>query len=167
MADNKRSIVRKPAARLKPPVNRRAEDNAPPRAEGKEIMSDFNVREFYGRYVDVINAHQWDRVGDFMADTVLSHGQTVTREQGVAAFASITDAMPDYQVEVKELNISGDTVGSHAITRGTPVKEWLGVAPTGRPIEIDEVTVYKIRDGKFVQMSNVWDIDALTTQLAG
>ena len=129
-------------------------------------MSEFNIREWYGRYVDVINAHQWDRIGEFMADTIVSHGETVTREQGVAAFASITDAMPDYRVELRELTISGDSVGSHAITRGTPVKEWLGVAATGQPIEIDEVTVYKVRDGKFVQMSNVWDVEALKSQLA-
>lgn len=128
-------------------------------------MSDFDIREFYGRYVDVINAHQWDRIGEFMADEILSHGQIVTREQGVAAFASITDAMPDYQVEVLKLTISGDTVGSHALTRGTPVKEWLGVAPAGKAIEIDEVTVYRISDGRFTQMSNVWDIDALREQL--
>ena len=129
-------------------------------------MSDFDIREFYGRYVDAINGHRWDQIGEFMADEVVSHGVTVTREQGVAAFASITDAMPDYQVELKHLTISGDTIGSHAITRGTPVKEWLGVAPTGKAIEIDEVTVYRIRDGRFIQMSNVWDIDALREQLA-
>lgn len=130
-------------------------------------MSDFDIREFYGRYVDAINGHRWDQIGEFMADDILSHGQAVTREQGIAAFASITRAMPDYQVEVLQLTISGDTIGSHAITRGTPIKEWLGVPPTGKAIEINEVTVYKIVDGKFTQMSNVWDIDALKEQLAG
>lgn len=129
-------------------------------------MSDFDIREFYGRYVDAINEHRWDQIGEFMADEIVAHGVTVTREQGVAAFASITDAMPDYQVELKHLTISGDTIGSHAITRGTPLKEWLGVAPTGRAIEIDEVTVYRIRDGRFIQMSNVWDVDALAAQQA-
>lgn len=129
-------------------------------------MSDFDIREFYNRYVDAINAHRWDRMGEFMDDTVLYHGQTVTREQGVANFESITDAMPDYRVEVRAVLVSGDTVGSYAITRGTPVKEWLGLAPNGKPIEIEEITVYKIENGVFVQMSNVWDIDALRTQLA-
>jgi predicted ester cyclase len=37
-------------------------------------MSGFGIKEFYGRYVDVINAHQWDRVGEFMADTVVPTG---------------------------------------------------------------------------------------------
>lgn len=129
-------------------------------------MSDFDIREFYGHYVDAINAHDWEHIGEFMADEVVAHGVTVTREQGVAAFASITDAMPDYQVELRHLTIAGDTIGSHAITRGTPVKEWLGVAPSGRAIEIDEVTVYRIRDGRFIQMSNVWDVDALAAQQA-
>ncbi len=129
-------------------------------------MSEFDIRDFYTRYVDAINAHQWDRIGDFMHDTVLYHGQTVTREQGVANFEGITDAMPDYRVELKAVIYSGDTVGTYSITRGTPVKEWLGSAPNGKPIEIEEITVYKIEDGRFTQMSNVWDLDALHEQLS-
>jgi steroid delta-isomerase-like uncharacterized protein len=129
-------------------------------------MSEFDIREFYNRYVDALNAHQWDSIGDFMDDTVLYHGQTVKREQAVANFESITDAMPDYRAELKAVTVSGDTVGSYAITRGTPVKEWLGLAPNGKPIEIEEVTVYKVENGKFTQMSNVWDIETLKRQLA-
>ncbi|MBL7260106.1 ester cyclase [Paractinoplanes lichenicola] len=129
-------------------------------------MSDFDILDFYRRYVDVINAHQWDRVGEFLDDTVLAHGETVTREQGIANFESITDAIPDLEVEVVRTVVSGDTVGTHAIHRGTPVKEWLGVAPNGKSIEVHEITTYRVRDGKFVQMSNVWDLDALREQLS-
>jgi steroid delta-isomerase-like uncharacterized protein len=129
-------------------------------------MSEFDIRGFYQRYVDAINDHAWDTIGDFMADTVLWHGQTVRREDGVANFRSITDAMPDYRVELKAVTVSGDTVGSYAITRGTPESEWLGLAPNGKPIEIEEVTVYKIENGEFTQMSNVWDLDTLRSQLA-
>lgn len=101
-----------------------------------------------------------------MADTVLAHGVPVTREQGIANFASITDAIPDLQVEVKQVVYAGDTIGTHAVHRGTPVREWLGVEPNGRPIEVHEITTYKVQDGKFVQMSNVWDLDTLERQLS-
>ncbi|WP_322410590.1 ester cyclase [Microbacterium invictum] len=129
------------------------------------MMSEFDIREFYDRYVDAINAHAWDTIGDFMADTVLYHGQTVTRGAGVGNFRTITDAMPDYRVEVRATVYSGDTVGTYSVTRGTPVTDWLGLAPNGKLIEIEEVTVYKIENGRFTQMSNVWDIDALRDQL--
>ncbi|MGW2092958.1 ester cyclase [Promicromonospora sukumoe] len=129
-------------------------------------MSEFDIKAFYGRYVDVINAHQWDRVGEFMADTVLAHGVSVTREQGIANFASITDAIPDLTVEVKQTVYAGDTIGTHAVHRGTPVQEWLGVPPNGKPIEVHEITTYKVENGKFVQMSNVWDLETLKRQLS-
>uniref|UniRef100_UPI001C856C6E hypothetical protein n=1 Tax=Paractinoplanes polyasparticus TaxID=2856853 RepID=UPI001C856C6E len=29
-----------------------------------QAMSDFDIQDFYRRYVEVINAHQWDRVGE-------------------------------------------------------------------------------------------------------
>ncbi|MFJ4224545.1 ester cyclase [Microbacterium sp. NPDC089695] len=129
-------------------------------------MSEFDIREFYGRYIDAINAHAWDTIGEFMDESVLYHGQTVARDLGVANFRSITDAMPDYRVELKAVTVSGDTLGSYAVTRGTPTKEWLGLAPNGKPIEIEEITVYKIENGRFTQMSNVWDIDTLREQLS-
>ncbi|GAA2223646.1 hypothetical protein GCM10010413_16170 [Promicromonospora sukumoe] len=129
-------------------------------------MSEFDIKEFYGRYVDVINSHQWDRVGEFMADTVVAHGVSVTREQGIANFASITDAIPDLTVEVKQTVYAGDTIGTHAVHRGTPVQEWLGVPPNGKPIEVHEITTYKVENGKFVQMSNVWDLETLKRQLS-
>jgi steroid delta-isomerase-like uncharacterized protein len=129
-------------------------------------MSDFDIREFYGRYVDIINAHDWDQIGDLINDTVLSHGQTVTRQQAVDNFRGITAAMPDYSVELVAVTVAGNTIASHSITRGTPVTEWLGIPANGKPIEINEITVYVIENGKFAQMSNVWDVDALRDQLS-
>lgn len=40
------------------------------------------------------------------------------------------------------------------------------MAPNGRSIEVHEITTYKVEGGKFVQMSNVWDIETLKRQLS-
>ncbi|WP_207946543.1 hypothetical protein [Actinomadura sp. 7K507] len=50
-------------------------------------------------------------------------------------------------------------------TPAPPTKEWLGVTPTGKPIEIVEYAIYRIRDGKFLHMSAVHDAETLREQL--
>nr|BFE59728.1 hypothetical protein GCM10020063_042540 [Dactylosporangium thailandense] len=130
-------------------------------------MSDFNIREFYDRYCDALNAHEFDRMDEFVSESILSHGQSATRADVVAALKGIADAVPDIHWEIKEVVIHGETLACHSVNHGTPTKEWLGVAPTGARIEIDEVAMYRVRDGKFVQMSNVHDVEALKKQLAG
>ncbi|MGW2258288.1 ester cyclase [Streptomyces sp. NPDC001780] len=123
-------------------------------------MSDFCMREFYDRYCEALNAHEFDRMDEFVAESILSHGEPATRADVVAALKSITDAVPDFHWEIKEVAINGDILACHSVNHGTPTKEWLGVAPTGAPIEIDEFTLYQVRDGKLVQMSAVHDAEA-------
>ncbi|MFB7899222.1 ester cyclase [Streptomyces xiamenensis] len=130
-------------------------------------MSDFDMREFYDRYCEALNAHEFDRMDEFVHESILSHGEPATRADVVAALKSITDAVPDMRWEIKEVAIHGETLACHSVNHGTPTKEWLGVAPTGAPMEIDEFALYRIRDGKFAQMSNVHDVEALKKQLAG
>ncbi|MFV2177648.1 hypothetical protein ACFHW2_14350 [Actinomadura sp. LOL_016] len=41
----------------------------------------------------------------------------------------------------------------HAINTGSPVKEWLGVPPSGASFEITEHAIYKVSNGRFVRMT--------------
>ena len=50
-----------------------------------------------------------------------------------------------------------DRIAARVVNTGTPVKEWLGVAPTGKSNEVMEYAIYKVRDGRFVQMTNLHD----------
>jgi hypothetical protein len=73
----------------------------------------------------------------------------------------------DFHWETQELAINGDSLAARLINTGTPAKEWLGAAPTGKSIEIVEYAIYRIRDGKFLHMSAIHDAEALQQQLAG
>jgi predicted ester cyclase len=43
------------------------------------------------------------------------------------------------------------------INTGTPAKEWLGVPPTSASLEVVEYAIYRIRNGRFVQMTALHD----------
>ncbi len=75
------------------------------------------------------------------------------------------DAVPDLRWTVEELLIDRDRLAVRAVNTGTPVKEWLGVAPTGASFEIVEHAIYTVRGGRFVQMTNLHDAADVRRQL--
>ncbi|ONK13000.1 ester cyclase [Streptomyces sp. MP131-18] len=130
-------------------------------------MSDTDLRDFYHRYVEALNAREFDRMDEFVHESIVMHSEPSSRAALVAQLNSIVDAVPDFHWEVQELAINDDSIAVRAINTGTPTKEWLGAAPTGKSIEIVEYAIYRVRDGKFLHMSAVHDAAALEEQLAG
>ncbi|GAB2569005.1 ester cyclase [Kribbella endophytica] len=130
-------------------------------------MPETNLRDFYERYIEALNAHEFDRMDEFIHESVVLHSEPSSRAAVVAQLNSIVDAVPDFHWETQELALNGDSLAARLINTGTPAKEWLGAAPTGRSIEIVEYAIYRIRDGKFQTMSALHDAEALQRQLAG
>ncbi|KIH96598.1 hypothetical protein LP52_24025 [Streptomonospora alba] len=130
-------------------------------------MADFDIHGFYRRYIEELNAHTFDGMDAFIHDKVTLNGEPGTRDDVIAVQKADIDAVPDFHWEVREFLVDGDRAAVRAINTGTPVKEWLGVAPTGASFEIVEYAIYRIRDGRFVQMTALHDASALERQLAG
>ena len=65
-------------------------------------------------------------------------------------FAEFRSAFPDWQEETVELVAEGDTVAGRFKCSGTHRGEFLGEAPTGKRMEVEEVFFLRAEDGKFV-----------------
>ena len=73
-------------------------------------------------------------------------------EEARAWIAPFQVSFPDVQMEVVDLIAEGDKVVGRFTCSGTHLREWLGHAPTGRRFEaIDEVSIYRFRDGRIVE----------------
>ncbi|WP_433697286.1 ester cyclase [Nocardiopsis sp. CA-288880] len=130
-------------------------------------MADFDIHEFYRRYVGELNAHKFDGMDEFIHDEVVLNGVPGTRDTVIALQKADIEAVPDFHWELQEFLVDGDRAAVRAINTGTPVREWLGAAPTGASFEIVEYAVYEIRDGRFAQMTALHDASDLDRQLAG
>lgn len=128
-------------------------------------MTVTDLRAWYLRYADALNAHEFDRMDEFINDDVLLGGEMGKRKDVVAVLRGIVEAVPDIHWQFKELLIDRDGIAVRAINTGTPTKEWLGVFPTGNSFEIVEYAIYKVRDGRFVQMTNLHDSAEMRRQL--
>jgi predicted ester cyclase len=66
-------------------------------------------------------------------------------------------SFPDVHMEVEELIAEGDTVVGRFTCSATHLGEWLGQAPTGRRFErVDEVAIFRVRDGRIV---HAWSLE--------
>jgi predicted ester cyclase len=66
-------------------------------------------------------------------------------------------SFPDVHMEVVELIAEGDQVVGRFTCSATHLGEWLGHPPTGRRFErVDEVSIFRMRDGRIAQ---VWSLE--------
>jgi steroid delta-isomerase-like uncharacterized protein len=63
----------------------------------------------------------------------------------------VTAAFPDNRHEVEDLFAEGDQVMARVRLTGTHEGPFMGTPPTARRIEIAEIHVYRLRDGKAVE----------------
>ena len=73
-------------------------------------------------------------------------------DEAKAWIAPFRASFPDTHMEVVDLIAERDRVVGRFTCSGTYLREWLGHAPTGRRFEaIDEVSIYRVRDGRIVE----------------
>ena len=66
-------------------------------------------------------------------------------------------SFPDVHMEIVELIAEGDKVVGRFTCSATHLGHWLGYAPTGHRFErVDEVSIFRLRDGRIVQ---VWSLE--------
>jgi steroid delta-isomerase-like uncharacterized protein len=80
----------------------------------------------------------------------------------IAAFFT---GFPDFRLVIEDLLAEGDRVAARWTFRGTHGGEFLGMAPTGKPVTISAVEVNRLADGKVAEHWVVLDQLGLLQQL--
>src|SRR5919107_2463468 len=109
---------------------------------GERNVSEKN-KDMVRSMVEAINA-----VGEEAAVRELFAPRAVRRVKRL--FAEFRSAFPDWREEIVELAAEGDAVAGRFRCSGTHLGEFLGEAPTGRRMEVEEVFFLRVEEGKFV-----------------
>ena len=75
------------------------------------------------------------------------------------------EAFPDRQLEVRHQVAEGDLVITHQRTTGTHAGSLMGIAPTGKPIDVRAMNVDQVADGLIVARWSLIDMMSMMTQI--
>jgi steroid delta-isomerase-like uncharacterized protein len=77
----------------------------------------------------------------------------------------VRNAFPDLQVTLEDLIAEGEKVASRSTVRGTHQGQLLGIPPTGKPMDITAIRIYRFSGGKFVEIWHQPDTLGMIRQL--
>ena len=108
--------------------------------------------ELYRRYNACCNAHEFERLGEFVAEDVTVDGEV----RGLAAYGddlrAVVTAFPDYRWDLRHLLVDGAWVAAHFADTGTHRGPWLGVPATGRVVRTQEFAFYRFARGRIAEV---------------
>ena len=113
----------------------------------KDIIKNF--------YETIVSKHLLDELPAYLADDCVQVSGLNRTPIGIEGMRqhliSIRKTYPDYSIKVIRQYEDGDTIISEIIMRGTHEGEFIGIAPTGKVIEITGVNIDRIINGKIIE----------------
>jgi predicted ester cyclase len=118
---------------------------------------------------DGFNGGRSELLDEFIDENVVEHSTNPAMGQGLQAMKDrmmmARQAFPDAHVEIEDLASTGDRVWWRWRFTGTHRGDYMGVAPTGKPIETTGVNIERISEGKIVEHWSFGDRLAVWDQL--
>jgi predicted ester cyclase len=82
-----------------------------------------------------------------------------------AQFAPLISAFPDWHWEMRHIVVDGDYIALHFTVTGTHRGAFQGIEATSRRVTVTEFTLYRVEDGKFAEVWDLTDMDAVMRQI--
>lgn len=120
----------------------------------------------YENYLDACNAHDFARMMTFYAPDMRVNDAPMAHAAVVAQFEPIVAAFPDWHWDVKNIAIDGDLISLHFTVTGTHQGTFAGLPATQRRIAATEFTLYRVVAGKFADVWDLTDMEAVRSQLS-
>jgi hypothetical protein len=130
----------------------------------KELVRYMNAEVWNKANVDAIDElFTPDFVLHFLPDGSEARGVTGLRQH----VRDLHDAFPDWSEDIKLIVAERDLVVIHYVSRGTNQGQWLGEPPTGRSVQVNEISIFRIVDGRISEQWLLPDLGSMQQQLAG
>ena len=124
------------------------------------------VRRFYSVLWD---AHDKDAIPSVLHEEVTFRGSLGDEKTGHAGFAEYVDrvheALGDYRCVIEELVAEADKVFAKMRFTGIHRGDFLGYAPTQKPVSWNGCALFTFRDGAIADVWVLGDLKALEAQL--
>ena len=113
---------------------------------------------------EIWNTGDVDRIGDVYAEDFVAHwppSSEIPERRGLDGVrfgvARIRTAFPDWRETILDLVCEGDKVATRYVSTGTHEGRFWGLTATGRRVEIHEISIYRIADGRVAEQWCLFD----------
>jgi len=123
------------------------------------------VRRFFEEFCNDRRAEVAD---ELIADDYVSHGPQAPPAEGpdgVRDRVGVYQESVDGHWDVQELISVDDRAVARWIGIGTHRGELMGIPATGKPIEVEAISVFRVENGKIAEEWTVWDALGLLQQV--
>jgi predicted SnoaL-like aldol condensation-catalyzing enzyme len=123
------------------------------------------VRRFFEEFC---NGRRPEVADEIISPDYVAHGPQAppaVGPDGVRARVGLYQEAVAGHWDVKELFSVDDRVVARWVGSGRHEGELMGLAPTGAPIEVDAISLFRIADGKIAEEWTVWDALGLLQQV--
>ncbi len=121
------------------------------------------------RWGEAANHGKLEVLDEVLAEDIVDHdsapGQRPGREGIKGFFADLRRAFPDLHTEVDQIVAADDKVAIRYTIRGTHEGDFMGIAPTGRGINVAATQIARYENGKAVERWGNTDQLGLLSQL--
>ncbi|MET9026378.1 ester cyclase [Nocardia sp. NPDC004168] len=122
-------------------------------------------RSRYLSYLERCNEHDFDGMATFYTPTIKVNDVPMDPVAVTTQFSHLFAAFPDWHWDMRNLLVDGDYIALHFTVTGTHRGAFRGIEATGRRVTISELTLYRLEDGKFAEVWDQADMDALMKQI--
>jgi steroid delta-isomerase-like uncharacterized protein len=129
--------------------------------QNKEIVKRF-FEEFNKGNLEIFNELC---APDYSLYSPSNNPKPVPLEEHIEAEKKNFRAIPDLNLRIEKLFADGDTVIVWFIISGTHQGEWEGIPATGNKLEISAIEIYRIENGKIVEIRQEANYLGLMQQL--
>ncbi|KAJ2975433.1 hypothetical protein NQ176_g5521 [Zarea fungicola] len=122
-------------------------------------------KALYQTYMKHCNAHDFAAMTSYYASPIMINDEPWDALKVTEQFEPIITAFPDFQWEIRNLNIDGDYLALQLRVTGTHQRTFQGIEPTGCRVTAQQFTLYHLVDGKFVEVWDLLDMSSIIKQI--
>jgi steroid delta-isomerase-like uncharacterized protein len=118
---------------------------------------------------EVWNKKRREAIAEMIAPDAVVHdgNETSGPEAFYQFFDRLSSTFPDIHVDVDDPIVEGNRLCVRWVSTGTHTGDGLGFPATGRHIKVTGISILRVKDGKFVESWQNWDMQGMMEQLKG
>ena len=132
-------------------------------------MTREEIVDLFDQRTKAFNDHDVEGFADVFTEDAVVESPLGGTHQGRAAIADVAaaflSALSDATFTQDELLIDGDHVVQVVTMSGTDTGGFMGMAPSGRPLQLPMVVVCRVKDGLITHERRIYDFTGMLVQI--